>query len=96
MDKKKSINNIQDLGFSADSRHCIGWQPIPVSIFRIILFLIIFYLFIVKNCLFLGKISIFRNILLFSASGYRLAADTFSRQPIPSDFQKVHKSAFCP
>jgi hypothetical protein len=96
MDKKKSINNIQDLGFSADSRHCIGWQPIPVSIFRIFLFLIIFYfIYSFKLSIFRQK-SIFRNILLFSASGYRLAADTFSQQPIPLDFQKVHKSVFCP
>jgi hypothetical protein len=77
MDKKKSINNIQDLGFSADSQHCIGWQLIPLSIFRIFLFLIIFYF------IYSLKLSIFRQNL-FLEIFYYFPLQGIGWQPIPS------------
>jgi len=52
MDKKKSINNIQDLGLSIASRQSIGRQLIPIVYF--------------KKKFILRKISfIFSNFLLF-------------------------------
>ena len=50
------------------------------------------HLFFIKNYSFSQKIF----LEFFSYPGYRLATNTLSQQPIPSEFQKVHKYVFCP